>query len=139
MERNITVSGLIMLAPSFLQNVHIYELSAQKKEIQVWILGFRKWQIVMTLGETSLSKSRTEIKMDQSQNAGYGNLCTYDEWKVHEKYTVNNSDKKTQPRKKNDQELLMLQSRIKAENVLLDITITVSPLTIKRISIKTKI
>lgn len=100
MERNIIVSGLIMLAPSFLQNVHIHELSAQKKEIQAWILGFRKWQMVMTLGETSLSKSRTEIKMDQSQNAGYGNLYTYSEWRVHEKYTVNNSDKKMQPRKK---------------------------------------
>lgn len=100
MERNIIVSGLIMLAPSFLQNVHIYELSAQKKEIQAWILGFRKWQMVMTLGETSLSKSRTEIKMDRSQNARCGNLYTYGEWKVHEKYTVNNSDKKMQPRKK---------------------------------------
>lgn len=69
-----------------------------------------------------------------------GNLYTYDEWKVHEKYTVNNSDKKMQPRKKSNQELHMLQSRIKAENVLLDITITALPLTVKkRISIKTKI
>lgn len=61
-----------------------------------------------------------------------GNLYTYDEWKVHEKYTVNNSDKKMQPRKKSNQELHMLQSRIKAENVLLDITITASPLTVKK-------
>lgn len=32
-----------------------------------------------------------------------GNLYTYDEWKVHEKYTVNNSDKKMQHRKKSNQ------------------------------------
>lgn len=68
MGMNIIVSGLIMLAPSFLQNDHMYELSTQKKEIQAQILGFRKQQMVMTLGETI--KSRTEMKMDQSQTAG---------------------------------------------------------------------
>lgn len=62
------------------------------------MLRFRKWQMVMAWVRplrVELKRKWTKAKMLDN-----GNLYTYDEWKVHEKYTVNNSDKEMQPRKK---------------------------------------